>query len=140
MSEDKRLVDMTAGELKALIDERLAEVLARTQRTAAKPLVDSLEAGRMLGIRQRSEPGPEPADRDSPAWADWARRRQAADTAMRKAVWARACGPKADPALGRLVRRRGDAIYFLRAELEAYINGLGLRSCGRGGGASVSER
>lgn len=85
----------------------------------------------MLGIRQRLDPGPEPPDRSTPEWADWARRRQEADTRMRQAVWARACGPRADPRLGELVRRQGDRLLFDRAGLEQYIRGLDARRRGQ---------
>lgn len=110
---NRRLLDLYEQDLAKIIDSRVAAALAARDR-AAPPLVDSLEAGRMLGLRPRMPPQPD----DPVAVAAW---QQAHDSKVRKSLWARVNRARQGRGDPRLLEALVDGLRFDRAKLEAYV-------------------
>src|SRR5262249_59522349 len=68
-----RIMDLTVGELRALIAEEVEQAVKKAAPPPApadEGLVDTWEAAALLGLKARTAPGPEPG-RDEGRWPAW---------------------------------------------------------------------
>lgn len=116
---NRRLVDLYEDELGDLIEDRFKRALESRERQQRAPLVDSLEAGLLLGMRPRMPPRPV----DEVAAAAWQREH---DLRVRRAAWARVDRARRGKGDTRLLEAVADVpgVWFVRQRLEAYIASL----------------
>ncbi len=130
--DSTRIMDLTVGELRALIATEVEQALKRAAPSPSSSpspwsgaplgpsdegLIDTWEAAALLGLRPRTAPGPSPGREDGkwPAWnaQDREARRQVGHLLTMRL--------SRDPKLAALVLRIGERRYFRRAELLSYI-------------------
>lgn len=121
ISDDTRIIDLTIGDLVAVLRERLGAVPpAERARPEPEALLDTWAAATLLGISPKHDPGPEPS-RSSSAWRPWREMSQAVrdDVAHRfQQLLLRR------PELATLARYEGRRRYFVRADLLRYLESL----------------
>jgi hypothetical protein len=121
ISDDTRIIDLTIGELVAVLRERLGSA-PPSERSRPEPeaLLDTWAAATLLGVGPKQDPGPEPP-RGSSAWRGWRELSQAVrdDVAHRfQQLLIRR------PELATLARYEGRRRYFVRADLLRYLDSL----------------
>ena len=123
---NRRLIDLCEDDLGALIKKEVTRALDARERQQLAPLVDSLEAGLLLGMRPRMPPRPE----DPAAAACWQKEH---DVKIRRAVWGRIDRARQGKGDARILAalaegQSEDRLLFVRARLEAYIAELAAPS------------
>lgn len=120
ISDDTRVIDLTVGELVALLAARLSAERSPAAPESPEALLDTWQTARLLGIFPRRETGPEPPA-GTPEHKQWRQREQALrnEVARRLQSWM-----ERHPQVAQLaIRMKGERRrYFRQKDIAAYLD------------------